>query len=83
MPWIPETAYALAREIEGLTGSVTVLVMSHRPEFMDIADRIYRVEAGTVELATADVQLAGARDVRRLSGRRAEPSGTMGRACHF
>lgn len=46
----PETALQLAREIKGLTRSVAVVVVSHRPEFMDIADRIYRVEAGAVEL---------------------------------
>ena len=45
----PETAIQLAREIKGLTRSVAVVVVSHRPEFMDIADRIYRVESGTVE----------------------------------
>ena len=45
----PETARQLAREIKDLTRSVAVVVVSHRPEFMDIADRIYRVEAGRVE----------------------------------
>ncbi len=44
----PATAHQLADEIRSLTRSVTVLVVSHRPEFMGIADRIYRVEAGTV-----------------------------------
>jgi ATP-binding cassette subfamily C protein len=49
----PETAYALAREIRNLAGSATVLVISHRPEFMDIADRIYRVESGQVSEVSA------------------------------
>ncbi len=45
----PETAHQLAAEIKGLIRSATVVVVSHRPEFMGIADRIYRVEGGTVE----------------------------------
>jgi ATP-binding cassette subfamily C protein len=44
----PATAEALAGEIRALTRTTTVLVVSHRPEFMGIADRIYRVEAGRV-----------------------------------
>jgi ATP-binding cassette subfamily C protein len=47
----PETAHQLAHEIKGLTRATTVVVVSHRPEFMGIADRIYRVEAGRVEPA--------------------------------
>jgi ATP-binding cassette subfamily C protein len=47
----PETAHQLAYEIKGLTRTVTVVVVSHRPEFMGIADRIYRVESGVVEPA--------------------------------
>ncbi|HMR32498.1 MAG TPA: hypothetical protein PKA13_15575 [Geminicoccaceae bacterium] len=36
-----------------------VVVVSHRPEFMDIADRIYRVEAGRVELVPLPAVAAG------------------------
>lgn len=45
----PATAEALAREIRALTATATVLVISHRPEFTGLADRIYRVEGGRVE----------------------------------
>ena len=43
----PATAHAIAREIKALTGETTILTISHRPEFLDVADRIYRFEAGT------------------------------------
>jgi ATP-binding cassette subfamily C protein len=45
----PVTAEALAEEIRILSRTTTILVISHRPEFTGIADRIYRVEAGRVE----------------------------------
>jgi len=43
----PATAYAVAREIKALTGETTILTITHRPEFLDVADRIYRFEEGT------------------------------------
>jgi len=43
----PATAYAVAREIKALTGETTILTITHRPEFLDVADRIYRFEQGT------------------------------------
>ena len=43
----PATAYAVAREIKALTGETTILTITHRPEFLDVADRIYRFEKGT------------------------------------
>lgn len=46
----PATAVAVAREIRNLTAETTVLTISHRPEFLDVADRIYRVERGTARL---------------------------------
>lgn len=55
----PETAHQLAYEIKGLTQSVAVVVVSHRPEFMGIADRIYRVEGGVVTSEATEGQRAG------------------------
>lgn len=49
----PATATSLAREIRDLAGRVAVLVVSHRPEFLDLADRIYRVADGRVEETSA------------------------------
>ena len=46
----PETAWAVARQIRALTRETTILTITHRPEFLDVADRIYRVENGTARL---------------------------------
>ncbi|HET6468123.1 MAG TPA: ABC transporter ATP-binding protein [Geminicoccaceae bacterium] len=56
----PETAYDIARAIAELTDRITVLVISHRPEFLEIADRIYRIENGSVAEATPALR-AGAK----------------------
>ncbi len=45
----PATAQSVAREIKALTGQTTILTISHRPEFLDVADRIYRVANGTAD----------------------------------
>jgi ATP-binding cassette subfamily C protein len=45
----PESAYDIARSIRALTDRVTVLAISHRPEFLEIADRLYRIEQGEVQ----------------------------------
>jgi ATP-binding cassette, subfamily C, bacterial len=53
----PATAYAVARQIQGLTKETTVLTITHRPEFLDVADRIFSVANGTareVDRAMAD-----------------------------
>jgi ATP-binding cassette subfamily C protein len=55
----PVTAVMLASEIRGLASGTTVLVVSHRPEFMDIADRIYRVEGGKVAAVSAAAAMSG------------------------
>ncbi len=49
----PTTATTLAREIRDLARQVAVLAVSHRPEFIDLADRIYRVEDGRVQEVSA------------------------------
>jgi ATP-binding cassette subfamily C protein len=53
----PATAVAIAQSIRELSRETTVLTITHRPEFLDVADQIYRVERGTavrVDRATAD-----------------------------
>jgi ATP-binding cassette subfamily C protein len=49
----PDTAYEIAAAIRELSDRVTILVISHRPEFLEIADRLYRVEHGEVTLIDA------------------------------
>ncbi len=43
----PATAYAVARQIRALTEETTILTITHRPEFLEVADRIFSVENGT------------------------------------
>jgi ATP-binding cassette subfamily C protein len=53
----PVTAIAIAQSIRDLSRKTTVLTITHRPEFLDVADQIYRVERGKavhVDRATAD-----------------------------
>jgi len=46
----PATAHSVAREIKALSSETTILTISHRPEFLDVADRIYRFEAGRARI---------------------------------
>jgi ATP-binding cassette subfamily C protein len=43
----PATAVAIANQIKSLSRETTVLTITHRPEFLDVADRIYTVENGS------------------------------------
>jgi ATP-binding cassette subfamily C protein len=54
----PATAVAVAQSIKDLTRETTILTITHRPEFLDVADRIYRVERG--QAALVDRALADA-----------------------
>ena len=42
----PKTEMDLCRRLKGLTHDMAVLAISHRPNFLEIADRIYRLEDG-------------------------------------
>ena len=42
----PETELDLCRRLKSLTRDMAVLAISHRPNFLEIADRIYRLENG-------------------------------------
>ena len=42
------TAIAIAQQIKRISRGVTVLVVTHRSEFIDLADRIYAIEEGRV-----------------------------------
>jgi ATP-binding cassette, subfamily C, bacterial len=54
----PATAVAVAQAIKELTAETTILTITHRPEFLDVADQIYSVERGRATLV--DRALAGA-----------------------
>jgi ATP-binding cassette, subfamily C, bacterial len=42
----PETEWQICRGIRELAGEMAVLAITHRPAFLEIADVIYRIEAG-------------------------------------
>ena len=47
-----ETERAIVANIHSLAGEMAVLSITHRPAFLAIADAVWRVEAGVVELDT-------------------------------
>lgn len=42
----PETERAICATLKALTPALTILAISHQPAVIDVADRIYRLEAG-------------------------------------
>lgn len=42
------TAQAISAEVERLKGLVTIIVITHRGEFLDIADHLIRIESGRI-----------------------------------
>ncbi len=61
----PATESDMCRRLRAMAGSITVLAITHRPAFLDIADRIYKLEDGLV--TGVEVARTG---VRRSSRRR-------------
>ena len=44
----PESEREIVQNMRGLGGQVTIVAITHRPAFLDIADRVYHLVAGTV-----------------------------------
>ena len=42
----PDTEWQICRRIRELAGEMAVLAITHRPAFLEIADRVYRIEGG-------------------------------------
>jgi ATP-binding cassette subfamily C protein len=42
----PNTEWQICRGIRALAGEMAVLAITHRPAFLEIADRVYRIEDG-------------------------------------
>ena len=59
----PETETAICRTLEGLRGELTIIAISHQSSLVDVADRVYRMAAGTASLETevGRAQLSSAR----------------------
>jgi ATP-binding cassette subfamily C protein len=48
----PETEAEIVENIAGLRGVYTIVAITHRPAWTEIADRLYRVSDGQVSLAS-------------------------------
>ena len=46
----PESEGAICRSVQRLRGEMTILAISHQPALLDIADHVYRLEAGRLTL---------------------------------
>ena len=46
----PDSEAAICRSVQRLRGEMTILAISHQPALLDIADHIYRLEAGRLTL---------------------------------
>jgi ATP-binding cassette, subfamily C, bacterial len=56
----PETEWQICSGIRELASDMAVLAITHRPAFLEIADRLYRVADGRVMEATPELTLAAA-----------------------
>ena len=54
----PELELAICRNIVALRERTTVLAVTHRPAFLDIATRVYQIDEGTARIATPPVAAA-------------------------
>ena len=54
----PEFGAAICRNIVALRERTTVLAVTHRPAFLDIATRVYQIDEGTARIATQPVAAA-------------------------
>ena len=50
------TAEAISREIVQLKGKVTIIVITHRGEYHDVADRLIRIDAGRIVEQSSPLQ---------------------------
>lgn len=51
----PESEAAISATLRSLTPALTVVAVSHRPALIDIADRIYRFDDGTLEMMRGEL----------------------------
>jgi ATP-binding cassette subfamily C protein len=58
----PESEAAVCATVRALSGAMTILVISHRPALLEVADKVYRLDGGAVQqtdLFQPYVQAAG------------------------
>ena len=46
----PDSEAAICRSVQHLRGEMTILAISHQPALLDVADHVYRLEAGCLAL---------------------------------
>jgi ATP-binding cassette subfamily C protein len=56
----PETEWQIVQGIRDLADDMAVLAITHRPAFLEIADRLYRVADGRVVEAAPELTVAAA-----------------------
>jgi ATP-binding cassette, subfamily C, bacterial len=66
-----ESEAEICRVLRSLRGALTILAISHRPALVDAADRVYRIEEGTI----AHVQHADSGDPSRSAPRYVQETG--------
>jgi ATP-binding cassette subfamily C protein len=54
----PETEWQIVQGIQDLAGDMAVLAITHRPAFLEIADRLYRVADGRVVESAPELTVA-------------------------
>jgi ATP-binding cassette subfamily C protein len=54
------TAEAISRKIVQLKGKVTIIVITHRGEYRDVADRLIRIDAGRIVEQSSPMQTMSA-----------------------
>lgn len=52
----PDTEREICRNIAGLSNRYTIVAITHRPIWAQVAHRLYRVEAGTVKLEAPEIR---------------------------
>ena len=45
----PDSEAAICHTVQRLRGKMTILAISHQPALLEIADHVYRLEAGRID----------------------------------
>lgn len=56
----PDTEQEICRNVQGLSGSYTIVAITHRPAWSEIATNLYRVDKGTVTELKSQVSVPAA-----------------------
>lgn len=62
------TAKAISHEIVRLKGTVTIIVITHRGEYLDVADQVIRIDAGRIVEQSRPLTAMPAKEADAVSG---------------